>query len=125
MVCLEDVLEEIVGEIRDEHDESERDLFEVIEPDTFRFDARIDLDEMNEIAGTNLQTEDYYFETLGGLIFHLAGEIPAAGDLFEYRNLRIQVESVESHRIVNVVVKIVPEEEAPGPEKETSDEHVD
>ena len=112
LVTLEDVLEEIVGEIRDEHDESERDLFEAIEPNRFRFDARIDLDEMNEIAGTNLQTEDFYFETLGGLIFHLAGDIPAAGDEFDYRNLRIKVESVDGHRIVNVLVSIEPDDDA-------------
>jgi CBS domain containing-hemolysin-like protein len=111
LVTLEDVIEEIVGEIRDEHDESERDLFEMISPDTYRFDARIDLDEMNEIAGTKLQTEDFYFETLGGLIFHLAGEIPEPEDVFDYRNLHMKVESVESHRIVSVLVKIQPETE--------------
>lgn len=106
LVTLEDVLEEIVGEIRDEHDESERDLYEELEPNMYRFEARIDLDELNEVAGTNLQTEDFDFETLGGLIFHLAGKIPSAGDSFDHGKLNIRVETVETHRIRSVIVTV-------------------
>jgi magnesium and cobalt exporter, CNNM family len=106
VVTLEDVLEEIVGEIRDEHDESEQEPYEIIGPGSYRFDARIDLDELNEIAGAALPTDAFDFETLGGLIFHLAGEIPAEGDSFSYESLSIRVERVESHRIVTAVVVI-------------------
>ena len=108
VVTLEDVLEEIVGEIRDEHDESEQDPFVQLGPREFRFDAKIDLDELNDVAGADLDTASFDFETLGGLIFHLAGEIPKQGDAFSYRNLDMTVESVESHRIVDVLVTIRP-----------------
>lgn len=106
VVTLEDVLEEIVGEIRDEHDEDEEDPFEQLGPRQYRFDAKIDLDELNEVAGANLDTENFDFETLGGLIFHLAGEIPKKGDRFQHEQLDITVERVENHRIVDVLVSV-------------------
>lgn len=124
LVTLEDVLEEVVGEIRDEHDESEQDPYEILQENIYRFDARIDLDELNEIAGTNLQTEDFDFETLGGLVFHLAGEIPQAGDSFSHRNLTIDVEEVENQRIGSVVVTVRPIDETESvvkDEEESSD----
>lgn len=123
LVTLEDVLEEIVGEIRDEHDETERDPFEKLEENVYRFDARIDLDELNEIAGTHLQTDDFDFETLGGLIFHLAGEIPATGDSFRHHNLQINVERVESHRIVSVIVEVDPEDELKSVDRNRTDKN--
>lgn len=121
LVTLEDVLEEIVGEIRDEHDETERDPFEKLDENVYRFDARIDLDELNEVAGTHLQTDDFDFETLGGLIFHLAGKIPATGDSFRHKNLRIEVERVESHRIVDVIITVDPEDELESVDSKSKD----
>ncbi len=109
LVTLEDVLEEIVGEIRDEHDDHDDNLFERIDDKTFRFDARINLDDVNEILGTELDTEEYDFETLGGLIFHVMGSIPAEGDELEFGSLKMRIESLENHRIGQVLVEVVPE----------------
>ncbi len=111
LVTLEDVLEEIVGEIRDEHDETEEALFERVDESTFRFDARINLDDVNEIVGTRLDTETYDFETLGGLIFHITGSIPREGDEMEFESLKIRVEAVDNHRIGQVLVEVAPPSE--------------
>jgi len=110
LITLEDVLEEVVGDIRDEHDLTESDLIEQLAPDRYRVDAKIDLDELNEITGTAFDTETSEFETLGGLILHLAGKIPTKGDDFEHENMRLIVESVENHRIGNVLVTVTREE---------------
>ncbi len=106
LVTLEDVLEEIVGEIRDEYDEKEKPLYEQLDERTYRFDARINLDDMAEIIGIELDTEQFDFETLGGLIFHLVGDIPEVGTEVEYGPLRLRVESIQNHRIGKVLVQI-------------------
>ncbi len=113
VVTLEDVLEEIVGEIRDEHDESEQEPYERLGNGRFRCDARIDLDELNDVADARLPTDAFDFETLGGLIYHLAGEIPAEGDTFSYGNLTITVAVVENHRIVSASVVVHEQESVP------------
>ncbi|HET6567836.1 MAG TPA: hemolysin family protein [Rhodothermales bacterium] len=118
LVTLEDLLEEIVGDIRDEHDEQEDVIFERIDRNTFRFDGRIDLDELNDVLGTEIDTEDFDFETLGGLIYHLTGSIPAPGDEITYESLHMQVETVESHRIGQVIVRFA----SPQPEESVSEE---
>ncbi len=107
LVTLEDVLEEIVGDIRDEHDESEEALYEALGDEIHRFDARIDLDEMNEVLELDLDTERFDFETLGGLIYHLAGAIPQVRDQVSFENLKMTVESVENNRIGQVIVERV------------------
>jgi len=108
LVTLEDVLEEIVGDIRDEHDEADEVLYEQVSDDTYRFDARINLDEINALTGISLDTQRFDFETLGGLIFHLTGDIPAEGDEVTFEMLHLQVETVDNHRIGQVLVTVQP-----------------
>ncbi len=105
LVSMEDVLEEIVGDIRDEHDPEEA-LFQKIDDSTYRFDARVNLDEVNEIMNLEIDTEEFDFETLGGLIFHVIGAIPTPGDKVTYDNLEMVVETVVSHRIGRVLVHV-------------------
>ncbi len=105
LVTLEDVLEEIVGDIRDEQDETEFDQYEQLSETEYMFDARIDLDEINDIAGATMDTDQFDFETLGGLMFHLAGEIPNPGDTFRHGTLHFTVEEVENNRVVRVRMK--------------------
>ena len=112
LVTLEDVLEEIVGEIRDEHDENEEELIERVTDTEFIVDAKIDLDELFEELNMEVETEDFDFETLGGLIFHLAREIPAEGDAFSSNGLRYEVVQVENNRVVVVRVVVNPASEA-------------
>ncbi len=106
LVTLEDVLEEIVGEIRDEHDEDEEELYEKISATEYLVDAKIDLDDLNELLGTKTDTGKLDFETLGGLIFDLAREIPAEGDTFENAGISYEVTEVINHRVVEVRIKI-------------------
>ena len=107
LVTLDDVLEEVVGEIQDEHDEQTGEQIETISPGLFSVDARIPLDELNEALDLSLPTDDYSFETLGGLIFHLVGVIPEAGDKALHEGLELTVERVENNRIRTVRVQVV------------------
>ncbi len=109
VVTLEDILEEIVGEIRDEHDQPEALPYERVGPNTFRVDAGIDLDDLLENFAVELETEEEFdFETLGGLILHLTGEIPEPGTIAEYGPLKLHVEELDNNRIKQVLVEIAP-----------------
>jgi putative hemolysin len=110
LVTLEDVLEEIVGEIRDENDEEEDALIERLDEHDFLVDARIDLDDLFEALQVEIDTDQYDFETLGGLIFHLAREIPQEGDTFEHGPLHLTVGALENNRIRQVRLRITPPE---------------
>ncbi len=108
LVTLEDVLEEIVGDIRDEHDEYEPVMFEEIEPGVFLADGRINLDDLDEmIDSVNFDADQYDFETLGGLIFHLKGAIPEEGEEIFFDQIAMRVESRENHRIGKVLIRIL------------------
>ena len=108
MVTLEDVLEEVVGDMRDEHDEAESDLYEKLDETHYRIDARIDLDDLNDLLELDLDTDGFDFETLGGLIFHLTGNIPSEGEQVRYDRLAMRVESVEKNRIRHVHIRVSP-----------------
>ena len=109
LVTMEDLLEEVVGDIRDEHDENEAVLYEQLDESLYRFEARIDLDDLNEILDLDLDTESFDFETLGGLILHVTGAIPKEGTEAEFGPLHMTVESTENHRIGQVRVETRPE----------------
>jgi gliding motility-associated protein GldE len=111
LVTLEDVLEQIVGDIRDEHDE-EPALYRPLEDHRWMVQARINLDDLAEIVGLDLDTDNFDFETLGGLVFHLAGQIPSEGDVYTYKTLRLQVHSVQANRVGEVAVQVDPTAEA-------------
>ena len=106
IVSLEDILEEIVGEIRDEHDRPEALPYERVGPSTYRVDAGINLDDFADDFELDFDTEDFDFETLGGLFFHLTGEIPDEGDEATYGPLTLRVEEVENNRIKRVLVEV-------------------
>ncbi len=105
LVTMEDLLEEVVGEIRDERDEDEPELFTEIAPGIYQVDARSNLDDLNEELELGLDTDAFDFDTLGGFILHVTGSIPAPGDVCEHENLRLTVESVENHRIGQVRIE--------------------
>jgi len=113
LVTLEDLLEEVVGEIRDELDVDDDRLVHAVEPGVYRAEARIDLDDLAEAVGVELDTDDFDFETLGGLILHLVGDIPSPGDEVRHEGLVLRVESVEDNRILDVRVETVSEAETP------------
>ena len=109
LVTLEDILEEIVGEIEDEFDEVES-LYEWLDDRTLRADARLDLDDLNDLVGLELPREGG--ETLGGLVYEAAGKVPTRGDIVTVAGLEMVVDSVEDQRILRV--RIASPEPLPG-----------
>ncbi|WP_376788412.1 hemolysin family protein [Thermoflexus sp.] len=103
LVTIEDILEEIVGEIQDEFDRSEEPLVLPIDAHTYLFDGRVDLDEIRELLGVTLTTEGA--DTLAGYIYERLGHIPAAGETFTDEGLEFRVEEVIGRRIRKIRIR--------------------
>ncbi|MEE8357122.1 MAG: hemolysin family protein [Anaerolineales bacterium] len=102
IVTLEDIIEEIFGEIQDEYD-SEETIYRVIGPDEYVFLGRIDVDDLNLILGSSLSNQEA--DTLGGLVYYRLGHVPQKGEVVEFENLVFTVEEVDEHRINKVRIK--------------------
>ena len=98
LITLEDILEEIVGEIDDEYDISEVDI-EVVDENIIRVQAKIDIEEVEEQFQTELPEGPY--ESVGGLIIHTLGRIGRIGDTIEVGELRFSVKSA-TRRSINM-----------------------
>ena len=105
VVTIEDVIEEIFGDIEDEHD-SEDWLEEKISETEFLFSARMDIDYINEVYGIGLEESDEY-DTLGGLIIYELESIPEAGAVLELENFHLHIEQVSDRRVELVRGKLV------------------
>jgi len=104
-ICtLEDLIEEIVGEIEDEFDVADEPIVQV-DADTWRLDGRFPIDEFNERFGTDLPEED--FHTVAGFVFGQLGRAPEPGDDVAYDGLRFDVLEVEGNRIERLAVTFV------------------
>ena len=103
LVTLEDLLEELVGEIRDEYDEDER-LIQRVTPRVFRVSGRLPIDELN--TATGLQIPDDSFDTVGGWVLDLFGRVPHKGEKKEVDGVRVAVEKVERTRVLEVLVTL-------------------
>jgi CBS domain containing-hemolysin-like protein len=101
LVTLEDLLEEIVGEITDEYDVEEPELEEVAEG-VYRVDGKLAIDEVNEILDSELPDEEW--DTVGGLMLGLMGSIPDEGQEVRFQNLRFTAEKVNGRRIVKILI---------------------
>lgn len=108
LVTLDDILEEIVGDIGDEYDEVEEKLYTQFKSGVYIFDAKIDLDDMEEILGREITSPDDEFETLGGLVYHLTERIPNVGERLIYKDLELTVHSVRNNRVKKLRVKLLP-----------------
>ena len=100
VVTLEDIVEEIIGEIRDEYDESEEMPFTQVGEDEYIFLGRVDLDIFNEIMHSNINTENA--DTIGGLIYSEIGDVPTGGEVIEADGVTLIVEQVVGRRITKV-----------------------
>lgn len=109
LVTIEDVLEEIVGEIADEHDEAAGDGFKPLGENKYEAFARMKLYEINERLGLSLPEEADY-ESIGGLVFHELGRIPHAGEELVMHGVRIKVLEATRRRINRVLIEILPSE---------------
>lgn len=101
LVTLEDLIEELVGEIVDEYD-VEEPLVERLIDGSLRVDARILIDEVNDLGGLELPEGDW--DTVGGLVFDVFGRIPAVGETCEVESHHLKVERVQGRRITKVLV---------------------
>lgn len=104
IVTIEDVIEEIFGEIEDEHD-SEDFLEEQISENEFRFSARLEVDYLNDTYNFGFE-EDEDYETLGGLVISKTQSIPDAGDRIDLEDYSLEIEAVSGNRIEVVRVRI-------------------
>ena len=102
IVTIEDMLEEIVGEIEDEYDREEPTIEKVDDTEAI-VDARVSIDDLNELLGLHIEGED--FDTVGGFVYHELGRIPLAGDEVQADSLRMKVLSVLGRRIKKIRVK--------------------
>jgi len=106
VVTMDDILEELVGEMVDESDEEEN-LFKRFKNGIYVFDAQIDLDDMEEVLECELTSEEDDFETLGGLIYSLTESLPTVGERVIFKDLELTVHSVQKNRIKKVRVKVL------------------
>lgn len=97
LVTLEDIVEEIVGEIRDEYDQKEEVLVQKITEDEFVFKARVSLDDFNDALGTEVSSEQT--DTLGGLLYGKLGRVPLEGDTMQVEDWLLTIEEVRGRRI--------------------------
>jgi putative hemolysin len=101
LVTLEDLIEEIVGNIHDELESEEKDV-QIVDEKNFVVSGQSNLDEVNEMLDTNLQSTD--FNTLGGFVFGLFGRMPKVGEQLKYKNLKLEVLELEGRKISKVKV---------------------
>ncbi len=105
LVTIEDLLEEIVGEIQDEYD-VEEPLVERLDEDRARVDGRAAIDDLLEIWDLRIELEDEdEYDTVGGLVYHRMGGIPQPGDEIRMDGLHLTVESTDGRRVAKVIVE--------------------
>ena len=108
MITLEDLLEEIVGEIRDEYDEDEDEFIKKVGKDAYLIDGNRKLDDINDELDTKLESEDY--DSIAGLVLQILDRMPTVGEeVTTPDGIRIKVETVHQNRITKVLLRL-PEE---------------
>ena len=106
LVTIEDLIEEIVGEIEDEFDLGEAEI-ERISNDEFVMNASVNLDQLRDLFGVEIQGDG--FDTVGGLVYQRLGKIPSSGDFVEHVGIRLEVLSTSGRRLKNLKVTRLPE----------------
>ena len=119
LVTMEDIVEEIVGEIRDEYDQGEELPYTQVGEGEYIFMGRADLGDFNELMGSHLPMEDA--ETLGGFIYGKMGRVPVSGESLQVDDLELVVEQVSKRRIRKVRARKLPEMAESGRDGEQDD----
>lgn len=114
IVCMEDIIEEIVGDIQDEFDNEREDILSIGEK-IWLCDARVNLEDLNENINSNFPTED--FDTLGGFVLDLFGRIPVKYEKINWKNYEFIIQDMEGHR-VNLIKVIKKSDDQDKSEKE-------
>lgn len=117
LITLEDMLEEIVGEIRDEYDQDEEQLLVEVNDNEYQVAGSMKLDDLNDYLGLELESEDY--DSIGGLVIGLLDHLPEEGEEVIHENLRLVVEKVERNRIDTIhLYRLEPEAQQAEEEQE-------
>ncbi len=103
IVTVEDILEEVVGEIDDEFDDQQR-LYRKAGPNKYWINARMEVDRINEILGLGLPRGDY--ETLGGFVLEQLGRIPLSGEVFRYKKMLIEILKSDDRSVLEVLITV-------------------
>jgi CBS domain containing-hemolysin-like protein len=119
LFTLEDIIEEIVGEIRDEFDEEEPAVRQLSDG-SYSIDGRIPIGVVNEALGSEFESED--FDTIGGLVLGSLGRVPEVGDEIRFDGYLLRVDEVDGPRVAQVVARELPEEETSSSWKEENSE---
>lgn len=112
LITLEDMLEEIVGEIRDEYDEDEEESIVELQPGQYRVNASLKLDDLNKHLELKLKSDDY--DSLGGLVIGLLDHLPEENEEVTHEGVRMVVEHMDKNRIETILLYL--------PEEETAEE---
>lgn len=108
LLTIEDIMEELVGDISDEHEPLEQALFKRLTDQSADADARIYIDELNRQFGLNLP-EDAGYDTLGGFITTTIGRIPTTGTVFEHAFVRYTILDAEPQKVNRVRIDLLPQ----------------
>ena len=121
MITLEDLLEEIVGEIRDEYDADEDELIQETGERQYLVEGGMKLDDVNNALGTKLDSEDY--DSIGGIIIGILDRMPVPGDEVTTKDgITLHVENVQHNRITAVLMTLPEPQEEEAEEKEEREE---
>ena len=119
MITLEDLLEELVGEIRDEYDDDEKELIQKVGNRSYLIEGSMNLSDINDVIGTELDSEDY--DSIGGIIIGQLNRLPEDDETVTLEDgTTLQVKGLEQNRIVHVLLTLPPKED-PAATDETSE----
>ena len=110
VVTIEDLIEEIIGEIKDEYDVHEEDEIEKIKENIYKVDARINVEELNKELEICIPESENY-ESLGGYVLDVLGRIANVDDTVELDGIKMKVLEVDKTRVVKILIEKVEEEE--------------
>jgi CBS domain containing-hemolysin-like protein len=114
LVTIEDILEELVGDIVDEYETDEPSSLKRIDEHTVEVDARMHIDDLNDELDIQLP-EDGDYETIGGFVFSTLGKVPRVGERCTHQNVAIQVIDAEPRRVKRIRLHITPLSDTPSP----------
>ncbi len=103
LITLEDIVEEIFGEIRDEYDQDEMNSFQQLDDGSYLVDASMKLDDLNDLIDTDITSEDY--DSLGGYMIELLDHLPEEGETAEDQQFIFQIDHVEKNRMETIHMK--------------------